>query len=260
MPPEPRWRAKSGKDQFLVSNCRVQNPKPKPTPSSYLCPVKEQPIKSCIIFEDSDWLIINKPPFVSTLEDRQDVDNVLRLSRAYEPMAQACHRLDKETSGILVLARNPQAYRHLSLQFEHREVTKIYHAVVQGSHAFQQKEVDAPLEVQRDHTVRIARAGKPALTYFSSLTVYRSYTLVECRPVTGRTHQIRVHLASLGAPIVGDILYGGKPFFLSALKGTYHLKRGAEEQPLMHRVALHAMSLNFKDLKGQPRQFSAAYP
>lgn len=59
---------------------------------------------------------------------------------------------------------------------------------------------------------------------------------------------------------MGDILYGGKPFFLSALKGTYHLKRNAEELPLMHRVALHAMSLKFKDLKGQPRQFSAAYP
>lgn len=222
--------------------------------------MKERSIKTWILFEDADWLVINKPPFVSTLEDRQDVDNVLSLARAYEPLAQACHRLDKETSGILVLARNPQAYRHLSLQFEHREVTKIYHAVVQGSHAFQQKEVDAPLEVQRDHTVRIARAGKPALTYFSSLAVYRGYTLVECRPVTGRTHQIRVHLASLGAPIVGDILYGGKPFFLSALKGNYHLKRDAEELPLMHRVALHAMSLEFKDLNGQSRQFSAAYP
>lgn len=222
--------------------------------------MKEKPIKSWIIFEDSDWLIINKPPFVSTLEDRQDVDNVLRLARAYEPMAQACHRLDKETSGILVLARNPQAYRHLSLQFEHREVTKIYHAVVHGSHSFQQKEVDAPLEVQRDHTVRITRAGKSALTSFSSLTLYRGYTLVECRPVTGRTHQIRVHLASLGAPIVGDILYGGKPFFLSTLKGGYNLRREAEEQPLMHRVALHAMWLEFKGLNSQRRRFSAAYP
>ncbi len=222
--------------------------------------VKRATIQPYILFEDSDFLIINKPPLVSTLEDRQDADNILSLARAYDPNAQTCHRLDKETSGVLVLARNPQTYRHVSLRFEHREVRKIYHAVVQGTHSFQNREVDAPLEVQRDHTVKITRGGKPALTYFSTLAVYRGYTLVECRPVTGRTHQIRVHLASLGAPIVSDGLYGGKPFFLSTLKGGYNLKRDAEEQPLMHRVALHAMSLEFQDLNSQRRRFSAAYP
>jgi RluA family pseudouridine synthase len=222
--------------------------------------VKERSINGWIISEDENFIFINKPPFISTLEDRQDTDNILSLARAYEPHAQACHRLDKETSGVLILARNPQAYRHISMQFEHREVTKVYHAVVEGAQSFQNTEVEAPLEVQRDHTVKIARTGKPAITYFTSVAVYRRYTLVECRPVTGRTHQIRVHLAFLNAPIVGDELYGGKPFFLSSVKGGYNLKRDAEEQPLMQRVALHALSLTFNDLQGVSRVVSAPYP
>ena len=90
--------------------------------------------KDLILYENEDYVVINKPPFIATLEDRVEKVNVLALAKDYTLDAQVCHRLDKETSGVLAIAKNPEAYRHLSMQFEHREVTKIYHAVVDGCH------------------------------------------------------------------------------------------------------------------------------
>jgi len=216
--------------------------------------------KDLILFEDDDYVLINKPPFISTLEDRASPDNILALAREHIPDAQACHRLDKETSGVLALARNPEAYRHLSMQFEHREVTKVYHAVADGLHAFQDREVNASILKQNDGTAKISREGKEAQTFFTTLQSFKHHTLLQCRPVTGRMHQIRVHLASLGAPITGDELYGGKPFYLSSVKRGFKLEKNTEEQPVMKRMALHAFSLAFLNKKGQKTDIQAPYP
>ena len=214
-----------------------------------------------ILFEDDDLVLVNKPPFLSTLEDRQEKVNLLGLARMYVSTAQVCHRLDKDTSGVLTIAKNPEAYRHISMQFEHREVTKIYHAVADGVHNFQEHEVDLPILKQDDGVVKISkREGKPAQTFFSSLKSYRNHTLIECRPITGRMHQIRIHLSTLGASITGDEAYGGKPLYLSSLKRGFNLKKGTEEQPLMKRMALHAFSLEFADLKGNSHKIEAPYP
>lgn len=214
-----------------------------------------------IIFEDKDYLVINKPPFVSTLEDRNDRVNILALARAVEPDAQVAHRLDKDTSGALAIARNPEAYRHLSIQFEKRRVEKVYHAVVDGLHDLRDQEVDLPILKQDDGVAKIShRDGKPALTYFTTLRTFRRHTLVECRPVTGRMHQIRLHLASLNAPITGDSTYGGRPFLLSEIKRGFNLKKGEEEESFMKRMALHAWSLAFEDLAGVQRKVEAPYP
>ncbi len=161
---------------------------------------------------------------------------------------------------MLAIAKNPEAYRHLSIQFEKREVVKIYHAVADGIHNFKDQLVDAPILKLPDGVVKISkREGKPAQTYFSSLDSYKYHTLIECRPVTGRMHQIRVHLALLGAPITGDLLYGGKPFFLSQVKRGFNLKKETEEQPFMKRMALHAFSLDFLDLQGNDLKIQATY-
>lgn len=213
-----------------------------------------------ILFQDSDYIIINKPPFISTLEDRNDPHNILGLARETEPDAQVCHRLDKDTSGVLAIARNPQAYRHLSMQFENREVTKTYHAVVDGIHNFQEKLVDAPIEKQNDGTVKISRSGKSAQTYFTTLKTYKNHSLIQCNPITGRMHQIRIHLSLLKAPITGDEMYGGKPFFVSSVKRNFNLKKLTEEQPLIKRMALHAFSLEFALLNGEKKQVEAPYP
>lgn len=218
-------------------------------------------IRDIILYEDEDYFIISKPPFVATLEDRHDPINILMLAREYSPDAQVCHRLDKDTSGVLVIAKHPEAYRHMSIQFEKRLVTKIYHAVSDGLHQFQEKLVDEPILKMDDGVVRISRReGKSAQTWFSSLRAFRMHTLIECRPVTGRMHQIRIHLSLLNAPITGDEVYGGKPFFLSSVKRGFNLKKLTEEQPIMKRMALHAQGLRFNDLKDVPRFVEAPYP
>jgi 23S rRNA pseudouridine955/2504/2580 synthase len=214
-----------------------------------------------ILWEDTDYLAVNKPPFVATLQDRNEPLNLLALAKAYTADAQVCHRLDKDTSGVLIVAKNPAAYRHLSLQFQNRAVTKLYHAITDGIHRFQEELVDLPLLKQNDGTVKISnRQGKPAQTRINTLRVFRSHTLVQCQPVTGRMHQLRVHLAALGAPITGDEQYGGKPVFLSSLKKDFTLKKFTEEQPLIKRMALHALSLTFINLNGQRVTVEAPYP
>lgn len=221
-------------------------------------PVKFEDI---ILWEDDNYIAINKPPHISTLEDRQAKVNILLLARQYVPEAQVCHRLDKDTSGVLVLAKNPDSYRHLSIQFEKRTVIKKYHAVVEGIHNFSDVLVNEPLRKAEDGIVTISKKeGKQAQTYFRSLQPYRSQTLVECRPVTGRMHQIRVHLAFLKAPIVGDELYGGRPLFLSSIKMGFNLKKDTDEQPLMKRMALHAFSIEFNALEGNLVEIMAPYP
>jgi RluA family pseudouridine synthase len=217
-------------------------------------------IPDILLFENEDYFVINKPPYISTLEDRVDKVNLLKLAKEYSDDAQACHRLDKDTSGALAFAKNPEAYRHLSMQFEHREVTKIYHAIVDGIHRFQDRLVDAPILKQDDGVVKLSRQGKEAQTYFNSVKSYRHHTLLECKPITGRMHQIRIHLASLKASISGDEQYGGKPVMLSQLKRTFNLKKFTEEQPLSKRMALHAFSLEFSLLNGEKHKFEAPYP
>jgi 23S rRNA pseudouridine955/2504/2580 synthase len=213
-----------------------------------------------VLHQDNDYVVVNKPPFLSTLDDRVESSNLLALAREAVPDAQVAHRLDKDTSGVLAIARNPEAYRHLSMQFEHRTVSKVYHAVVDGRHDFQDVVVSARILKQPDGVVKLTSRGKDAETKFNTLQIFSRHTLVECRPVTGRMHQIRIHLASLGAPITGDDLYGGKPFLVSSIKRNFRLKKGSEEQPLIQRMALHAFSLEFKGLDGQPVRVEAPYP
>jgi RluA family pseudouridine synthase len=218
-------------------------------------------IQDNILFEDNDYVLINKPPFLSTLEDRHERVNILALAKDYAGDAQVCHRLDKDTSGVLAIAKNPEAYRHMSLQFEHREVEKIYHAVVDGIHGFQDVLVDLPILKADDGVVKISkREGKPAQTYFTTLRSFKAHTLVECRPVTGRMHQIRIHLATLKASITGDETYGGKPFLLSDIKRGFNLKKDTEEASFMKRMALHAFSLEFNDVAGVRQTVEAPYP
>ena len=223
--------------------------------------MKKPRFKDHIIFESDNYLVINKPAGMSTLSDRQDHFNVLSWSRNYWAEAQLCHRLDKETSGALALAKHPQAYRHLALQFQNRQVEKVYHAVTQGRHNMEERQVNLPLIVGRRGLVHVAsHGGKDSQTLFNTIDVYKAHSLISCIPVTGRTHQIRVHLSYLGAPIVGDLSYGGRKFYLSQIKHRYNLKRNTEERPLMSRLALHASSLKFQLLEGQDEEFKAPYP
>jgi 23S rRNA pseudouridine955/2504/2580 synthase len=224
--------------------------------------MKKVDIKEWIIFENNDYFFINKPPHISSLDERtSDAPSIIRLAKEYWPEAQLCHRIDKETSGVLAIAKNPEAYRHLSMQFEARQVTKEYHAVVNGTHDLDGIDVYLPILSLPNGTVRIDKSkGKIAETIFFTIKAYKKNTLVRCLPITGRMHQIRIHLAQLGAPIVGDEIYGGKQVFLSELKRKFNLKKDSEEKPLIQRFALHANSLIFKDINELDMNITAPYP
>jgi 23S rRNA pseudouridine955/2504/2580 synthase len=215
-----------------------------------------------ILFENDDLIVVNKPPFISSLDEREGGDiNMLRLAKNYWADAQICHRLDKETSGALIIAKNPEAYRNISIQFEKRRVKKVYHAVIEGTHVFEDLLIDLPILNTGKGSVSINRQeGKRAETWFKSLKFFKHYTLVECRPVTGRMHQIRIHLATQQAAIAGDEMYRGKPVFLSQLKRKYHLGKDQEEMPVMKRFALHAYEVSFKLLSGELITIHAPYP
>ena len=233
--------------QFIIKN----------TPMKY-------DFKDLILFENEDYIVINKPSNVPSVNERTPDRSVsiLKMAKEYSFDAQCGHRLDKETSGALAIAKNPAAYRHLSMQFEHREVIKRYHAVVNGLHNFDSISVFLPISPVKDGTaVKIDRQkGKAAETIFFTLQAYKRHTLVECIPLTGRMHQIRVHLMCLKAPIICDPTYGGESVYLSDLKKKFKLKTETEEKPMIQRVALHAFSLTFRGLDGEPITIEAPYP
>ena len=227
--------------------------------------MKIKNLKDIIIGETEGYIIINKPPHFASLDDRHDGNSIIELAREYGKEfgedIQVCHRLDKETSGVLVLATNPDAYRNMAIQFEKRHVEKIYHAVVDGLHEIDSIQIDAPLRVtSRGKVVVDFERGKPSSTKIKTEKLYKKHTLIHCKPITGRMHQIRVHAEYIKASLGCDELYGGKPILLSKLKKNYNLKKDTEERPIIQRVALHAAQISFKDLKGNTITFEAPYP
>lgn len=223
--------------------------------------MKHFKFKDIIIHEDENLIVINKPPFISSLHDRASERSLIDMAKQYHPDAQLCHRLDKETSGVMLIAKNEAMYRHMSIQFEKREVKKIYHAVSDGVFNLEDAVIDFPIKTSTKGKSKIDfKEGKPATTIFRTVEYFGDFTLFKCMPITGRLHQIRVHLASQGAPIVADTMYGGKMPYLSQLKRKFNLKKDEEEQPIINRVALHAHTIEFKDINGNTARYEAEYP
>lgn len=206
---------------------------------------RKQPVwKDLVLYSDKYYTIINKPTGISTLDDRVNDIDILKLSREQNPEATPCHRLDKETSGVLVIANHKEAYKYFASILEKREVKKVYHAVVDGVHSFNDFEADESLNSTGSKT-RVERNGKGSLTLIQTLEAFKRHTLLKCFPFSGRMHQIRVHLSHHGAPIVSDGLYGGQDAYLSSLKRNFNLKKFDEENPMIRRMALHATSITF---------------
>lgn len=218
--------------------------------------------RDLILFEDNHFVIINKPPFLSSLDERLgSAENVLTLARGYLSELTPCHRLDKETSGVMALAKTSEAYKHLAQRFEKREILKKYHALVPGIRELKDFEVDlAILQLTGGNVRADPYRGKPAFTIFNALETIGNFTLVDCEPVTGRMHQIRIHLAASGMPIAGDLRYGGEPVFLSQIKKKFNLKKETEEEPITKRTMLHAASMTFEMPSGEVKIFKAPYP
>ncbi len=219
-----------------------------------------------VVYSDDDIVVFNKASGLLVAADRYDHDAPRLDYAAKEQFGKllAVHRIDKDTSGLIVYARNPEAHRILSMAFQKRQVKKTYHALVHGRPAwdtFRQDKALMPDGDARHRTVVNRRFGKPAVTDFTLIGTCGPFSWIEARPLTGRTHQIRAHLADLGISIVCDPLYSGnqKPVRLSDIKRSW---RGDvyEERPLLSRLALHAYQLEIKHPKtGEKMVFTAPY-
>jgi len=218
-----------------------------------------------ILFEDPDILAVNKPSGLLTIPDREGKESSLKsiLQDRYGPVF-TIHRLDRETSGLLLFAKNEKAHRHFSLLFEKRETKKIYTGLVIGTPSPANGTINAPIaeNTLRKGTMIIHRRGKESVTDYEMLESYSTYSWMRFRIHTGRTHQIRVHARELGHPIVCDPVYGdGKPVFLSSFKHKFKLSKNAEEEkPLLNRLALHAFQLAVTGLDNQPLELEAPLP
>lgn len=222
-------------------------------------------IEEHIILEDANFVAIDKPSGLLTIPDREGKDLSLKqlLKNKYGEI-YTVHRLDKDTSGIVVFAKNEEWHKHLSQQFEARETKKIYYGLVLGSPSQPSGVIDEPIA---EHPVKkgvmtVYKKGKESITEYEVLEKFRLFSWVQFRILTGRTHQIRVHMKFLGHPIVCDSLYGdGKPVYISQLKSNYKLSKGAEEErPLLNRLALHSSQLQLKGLDGRDVNLEAPLP
>jgi RluA family pseudouridine synthase len=201
-----------------------------------------------IAFEDDACIAIVKSSGLLVIPDRYNHAAPCISDFLKEEFGEifVVHRLDRETSGIVLFAKTAEAHRTLNDEFESRVVTKRYLTIVRGEPADDAGTIDAPIGEHRHMAGRMVvdnRAGKESVTEYTVLERFIGYALIEARPKTGRTHQIRVHLCAIGLPVACDPLYSdGEPFLLSTIKRGYRVK-GKEELPLLARTALHAAGL-----------------
>ena len=222
-------------------------------------------ISDYIILETPDLIVVNKPPGLLSIPDREGKDISLKklLIEKYGNIFTV-HRLDKGTSGLIVFAKNEITHKHLSQQFEERQTEKIYLGLVLGSLAEKKATIDSPISEHpaKKGLMTVYRKGKESLTDYEVLEDFKIFSWVRFQILTGRTHQIRVHAKHIGHPIVCDELYGdGKPILLSSLKHKFKLSKNEwEERPILNRLALHALSLKFINTNGEAIKLEAPLP
>lgn len=223
-----------------------------PLPTKEILP---EDIPLNIIYEDDDIIVLNKQPDMIVHPARGNTHGTLvnalvfysdKLSSGLgEFRPGIVHRLDKNTTGVMVVTKNDAAQFKIAKQFERRQTQKSYLAIVHGIPELTADRISVPLgvhpRVREKYAIR-PEMGKEAITFYQVLEEFRGYSLLKLNPKTGRTHQIRVHLSYIKHPIVGDDMYGGKLVY------PWQLQEGepALQQPLIRRCALHAAALEFK--------------
>jgi len=225
-----------------------------------------------ILLDTPDLVAINKPPGLATIPGRGETTSALeQLAESLgipskgsaDPRLRVVHRLDKDTSGVLLFAKHTQAQRHLSHQFQNNTIEKEYLALVAGAPPEREGQVDGKLAPHptRPREMHVSRLGRPALTLWKLEAKFRIYSLLRVFPKTGKTHQIRVHLRHIGLPLAIDPVYNREApaILLSAIKRDYSPSQHTE-RPLINRLTLHAEKLRFVDLAGTKVEIIAPVP
>lgn len=223
-------------------------------------------LQDIIIEETDDWIALNKPSGLLSIPGREGKDISLKriLQEKYQNIFTV-HRLDRDTSGMIIFAKNEKTHQFLSKAFEERKTEKIYLGLVLGSFMDKKGTIDAPIAEHpaKNGLMVVHRKGKASLTDYEELENFGIYAWAKFQIHTGRTHQIRVHSKNIGHPIVCDSLYGdSQPILLSSLKyKKFKLSKNEEEErPLLSRLALHSYQLNFTDQDGKKVFLEAALP
>jgi RluA family pseudouridine synthase len=203
-----------------------------------------------ILFENGEILLINKPSGISVTADRSGAPDVLKLlnqQRSPSEPLRLVHRLDKETSGILLIAKHKDAQSRYSRLFAKRKVQKLYLAIVKGPLPYKHGSIKDPIARSQRNPQAMhihPRLGKPSHTVWNQLADFGSLSLVSAQIITGRTHQIRIHFSHRGMPLAIDPIYGSaNPLMLSSFKLDYRPKSDRDETAMIDRLTLHAYQL-----------------
>ncbi|GHT03929.1 hypothetical protein AGMMS49571_00910 [Endomicrobiia bacterium] len=215
-----------------------------------------------IIYQDENILVVNKPSGMFVIPGRNIYENETLVEILRNQLKQklwVVHIIDRDASGVLVFAKNPETHRNISVQFENSKIRKKYIALLSGVLEENEGTINKPLIISGKN-VRIDITGKESITDFKVLENFRSYTLVNALPLTVKRHQIRIHFWSLGHPLAIDGEYGTlDPIFLSSFKRGYKIKKGKTENPLISRLTLHAAALTLiLPGSGEEKTFEAA--
>jgi RluA family pseudouridine synthase len=226
-------------------------------------PVKERP-KFTVLYEDERIIAFDKASGVASIRERYEVGVSLKeIAENHHGRLWTVHRIDKDTSGVILFARDAEAHKDLNTQFEKHVPVKIYAAVLEGEMDQEEMTIDIPLAPDPAHPGRMrpTALGKESLTIIRLRERYRGFTYVEAQPKTGRQHQIRVHCRAVGLPLAVDPLYGNrKNLLLSSFKRKYR-DYEREEKPLIARLTLHAERLTVTHPgTGEPITFESKLP
>jgi 23S rRNA pseudouridine955/2504/2580 synthase/23S rRNA pseudouridine1911/1915/1917 synthase len=218
-----------------------------------------------IIKETDQFVAINKPAGLLSIPDREGKDSSLKkmLQDVYGEIFTV-HRLDRDTSGIIVFAKTADAHQFLSKSFEERTVEKYYVGLVNGMLTTKKGTVEVTMMQHpgKMGVMIVDRKGKVSITDYEVVEEFGKYSLLQFRIHTGRTHQIRLHMQYLGHSIVCDETYGdGQPIMVSSIRRKFKLSKSEdEERPIMARLGLHSQRLKFQDAGGETHDLEAEMP
>jgi 23S rRNA pseudouridine1911/1915/1917 synthase len=218
-----------------------------------------------VIFENENFIGLLKPAGLLSIPDREGKDISLKklLQEKYGPI-YTVHRLDRDTSGVILFAKNEDTHKFLSQAFEGKTIEKHYLGIVNGTLNSKKGTIDLSImEHPAKYGVMVVnKKGKQSVTDYEVKEEFGFYSLVQFQIHTGRTHQIRIHMQQLGHPIVCDEIYGNaQPILISSFKRNFKLSKSEEEErPILNRLGLHAHTLRFNDAQGKEYNLEAALP